>query len=549
MVTARTLPVTTFGGGISAVGVLSLPGVEAALIHVDKGPVTGAEDGTRQNPYHTVAQGLAAAAAIAAAGNPAVCLVYPGEYAETGLVMAADYVSLVGVGGRDAVRIAGTTQPTVLTITAELTSVWGITFEQSYVNSDIVHVNTGSSTRCELHECAFETAAAGSQAVNVGDGGCLLKDCKLYHGNLSGIFHRAILVTGNSGNNDVVVDNCQITGCLTLDESIIRIEHCKISSRSPTAGIVLTTGGEFHMRHCEHTEVQNDCLQFQAQPNVAVIQDNRLRATNVGYDINATLAVTGFDIAGNLMLRGMHGNISHIDPIKYVAVVGNPKLDFYQTLQHALDACTFDDCVIKLVDDLTLTAEAIPPAYGFRVTIDGNGFHSITRAGASALLALGQNVTLVDLRIYGALRITGTGTLTFVRGYMEGGVDLLNGCTAAAYFRCVRTSIVAQGFMPWAIRMQDVDPSIYVKRSYLKGTAGQPAIYYAVQNDNLKIEHSTIWHGSGAANLPIGRSAAQTPTYCSHHDAYNTDPLAGGWLTNAIAVAQRYNSYDVQSDY
>ena len=57
------------------------------------------------------------------------------------------------------------------------------------------------------------------------------------------------------------------------------------------------------------------------------------------------------------------------------------------------------------------------------------------------------------------------------------------------------------------------------------------------------------WHGDGAANNPFGRNAAQTPNYRSHHSRYNMDPQTGAIWTNLVAAAQRFDSYDVQTDY
>lgn len=51
----------------------------------------------------------------------------------------------------------------------------------------------------------------------------------------------------------------------------------------------------------------------------------------------------------------------------------------------------------------------------------------------------------------------------------------------------------------------------------------------------------------GKANLPFGRSGAQTPTYASHHCCYNVDPETGAIWTNSIGT--EYDVFDVDGDY
>ena len=98
------------------------------------------------------------------------------------------------------------------------------------------------------------------------------------------------------------------------------------------------------------------------------------------------------------------------------------------------------------------------------------------------------------------------------------------------------------------MRINDADPIIVIKRSYMKSNGANPAIYWdTITNNNLKVAYSKIFHGSLGANNPFGRSGAQTPDYRSHHSVYNLDPQTGAIWTNLITT--EYDVFDVNGDY
>lgn len=99
----------------------------------------------------------------------------------------------------------------------------------------------------------------------------------------------------------------------------------------------------------------------------------------------------------------------------------------------------------------------------------------------------------------------------------------------------------------YPISIADADPLITVLRSRLLGAANFEAIYWSAVNNDVRIGWSTIEHGDGGANNPFGRSAAETPDYYSHHNAYNSDPEAAGIWTNLVAPAQRFDAQDANA--
>jgi len=188
---------------------------------------------------------------------------------------------------------------------------------------------------------------------------------------------------------------------------------------------------------------------------------------------------------------------------------------------------------------------------GIDLTIDGNGKHTLSRAGSLAAHTVASTVVFRDLIIEGSLRIA-TSTASKLR---------VESCTMAGQIRIqlgpATASVVivdsfiqgsAAGFNP--IRFEDADPSVTILRSRIRGGTANTAVYWStITNDTLSISYSTIWHDSGGANNPFSRSGVQTPTWRGDHNAFNVDPDSFGWSTNLVAAGQQQSTFDVQSDY
>jgi hypothetical protein len=94
-------------------------------------------------------------------------------------------------------------------------------------------------------------------------------------------------------------------------------------------------------------------------------------------------------------------------------------------------------------------------------------------------------------------------------------------------------------------------PTIIVSQSYLKGYTGFPAIEYNSRaNDNVKIEYSTIMHGSLGANNPFSGEPSQVD-YAAHHTTLNAEPdiVDAAGFNNLIDLAQRQNTIDPDGDF
>jgi hypothetical protein len=204
---------------------------------------------------------------------------------------------------------------------------------------------------------------------------------------------------------------------------------------------------------------------------------------------------------------------------------------------------------VVLNSDQTITAPLTPPSYS--ILIDGNHQFKITRAAGLPLMTLDVNdsVKFVNIDLVGSIDVTGNGAQLSLADhtFLTGLVDVQGG-DAATLVKLDQCKVTGDATEKYGIRIADADPTIVVKRSYVKGVAGNEAVYWdsGVTNNNLKLAYSSVIHGSVGANVPFGRNAAQTPACSSHHNSYNADPFAATW-TNNIGTA--YDVIDPDGDW
>jgi len=530
----NTLPITSCGTGAGglAPGVESLPAIETRLLFVDKG-ANVASDGSRQEPYHTVAAALAQAAVLAPTVNSRVAiLIYPGEYAEDGL-NSVDYVDMVGVGPRGAVRIEGAAA-TTYTVDDAHTTHWNIIFANTGAFR-ILTVTGAMSTSALFVECAFEGAASDASCAAVVSGAdAEFQDCRFTN---AGIL-RAVL--GSDVGSVLVLRRCIIAGNLSLSSLAVTMEGC-------------TVGGLTELNTMAPVELRGNTFVSDTQgiiiyaiPVPGIIHNNRIVSGAGCYDLIAAGPITGLYIEGNVMTRGIHGLISHVKPERNVGAAGN--LDFYPTLQFALDSCTFDDITVKLLVDVNLAATLTTPA--FVLTIDGNGKHTITRAAGGQITTLGANssVTFRDVDLVGRIDILTNPVVLLLENCTM--LGRIYSAAAAGNTVTVRRSVLFGDVVTAnAIYVSDTVTVWKFEWSYIRAVSGFPfpALVYNAVNNNVYAKYSTFYYGNAAAD-PFSRTAAQTPTWHSHHDQFNSIPGAG-WLTNVIPAGQSQDSVDVNGDY
>ena len=141
----------------------------------------------------------------------------------------------------------------------------------------------------------------------------------------------------------------------------------------------------------------------------------------------------------------------------------------------------------------------------------------------------------------------------FVRGLMEGSGGRNNAYTSSdvtVYQDWFPRSALELVFDLEADRMRnlDFDP---------KAVESERGVVYSerrssVDNDNVKIGYSKVFHGSLSTNNPFtGITAATQAIYDAHHTAFNVEPDvsdATHYLNN-ISSSERKNTIDVNADY
>lgn len=532
-------------GGIPKCGVLSFPGIEQIIYVSQDSTYAGVADGTIQKPFTTIAAAVAAANALTPAeANRILILVYPGIYSEQ-VTLADDYVYLAGVD-RDSCALFNNTG-TPLTVSADVTAVWDMKIE-SDAGQGIVDI-TGSA---DFYECLFRGDDTAGEQVSINTTGTVLfKDCEFNEDDDGNV----ILGVGGAAAT-VTLEGCQMVGSCTLADGDVLLHDSRFFSTDGTATVQAQTGlDSLSIRGCEvYTESSGDAISIQSQTDLLLL-GNVLQTLAGDYSVQAAAAVTGAVIEDNVMIGGgIHANVSHVKPERIVGASG--MCDWYATTQEALDSCTFDDIVVRLKRDETLAANLTPPA-GRVLTLDGCGKHTLTiPAGINIFLNVCGANTYRDLHIHG------TGGLVAYIGSAAEQTFVDCEITSTSFYSVARVSIIDCRFTASAIEASlgaltftsNALVEATLKRSYFKGPPGAAYVFYwraggAGAVGAIRIQDCAIMHGSLGANNPFGRDAAQTPNYRSTHSIYNSDPQLGGWATNLVAAAQRFDSYDPNGDY
>lgn len=418
-------------------------------------------------------------------------------------------------------------------------------FEDGIVK--LVGANLFGFPQFEFEKCTFVNSggnvieAAGTTNSPVF---LILKNCLIFEDSL-GISWTIVKSAG--GRNELKLQNTDMRwGRINVTSSVdLYISGGVHYNEGGNPNIMSATTGRVEISKATYENDGATPISFTGNPSAFVFANNVI-VGSTSYDITSTVSVTNATVSGNVMVNGMDGNIKINSATKLV----QGGVDFYKDLVEALASVNTDNCTVQLNADQTIAAALTPPSYA--ILIDGQNQFAITRAAGSPLMTLGDNdnVKFVNIDLVGSIDISGDAAKLFLADhtYLVGLIDIIsgNGSTRIDLDQC---KVEGDASDQYCIRIADADPVIVVKRAYLKGDAGDPAVYWAAANDNVKLAYATVMHGSLGANNPFGRSAAQTPNYASHHCAYNSDPETGAIWTNLIAAGQRFDTLDVDADY
>jgi hypothetical protein len=314
------------GGGIGST--ISFPGIQQTIF-VDKGTTTGSEDGTVQNPYHTVGDALTAAAALTpAVDNKIAIVIYPGIYSENGL-SSQDYVYLVGVN-RDTCILQN--DSTIMTFSTEETAVTNLQFLGTDTNP-VISVSGAMTSQCEFNDCRFVMTRGNSgAAISVSSGGQVLFLNTTIEQLSSDV--DALVADSNSGNV-VEFDEVSVTGYLDIDGGTLTIYDSSILGQVDVGGTTAFSIGETLVRNPNDADAvilgttgavvisestfrapglsggsDRYMMRVTAQPSSCFICGTKFiwETAEPTYGVFSTFATFQFLGKGNGFQRGMNGN-------------------------------------------------------------------------------------------------------------------------------------------------------------------------------------------------------------------------------------------------
>ena len=258
------------------------------------------------------------------------------------------------------------------------------------------------------------------------------------------------------------------------------------------------------------------------------------------------MTVSNAIVLSNTMTKGAGGVgvFQHASPIKNV----NGGFDYYTTIQNALDGVSFDNSKIVMHEDQVITAALIPPNYV--IIVDGNHQFNITRSAGNPLMILGDNdkVKFVNIDLLGSIDVAGNSVELELADhtFLNGMIDVQSG-DVNTQIKLDQCKIVGDASDNYCVRVASANPTIIIKRANLKANLLNPAIYWQVDNDKVKLAYASIIHGSVAGNNPFGRNGALNINYASHHNCYNSNPELDANFVNLITT--NYDVADVNGDY
>jgi len=541
---------TPGSGGAPAPAGLSLPAVEQ-LLWVDSSGVAGGETGTRQDPFHDVRSAVVAANALApATANRILIMILPGVYVETGVLAPSAYVYLAGTN-REAciIRRAGT----ILDLDEAPFEAWNLTIQATGGTDPVIDVDSGNGS-IEFHECAI-ISTADDNAIAV-DGvqaeapDVWFVDCTLTSGGA------AVEVLSSAAEIHFV--HSEVIGEIIIDDGNLYCEGLDL------LGLISSTSEEIFVLHGSRiVNATTYCVYFGVTDGTAgsrSFEDNYLSSPEgenevdgLAWDGGGESPILPVEITTRrtVMQQGFSSFISPTTLMRYVGSAGDK--DFHGTLPDALDSILEDGTVVTLLEDVALgSTETLPTE---EITIDGNGY-TVTRTGGGFVFRITTGKkTLKNMTIEGWVELDAGGAVfaaELVKCVIEGTVDVDSGGNGSKLKinQCQVMGVEAEG--EYALKISDADPTIIVIHSRLTGSSGEGAqgavLYDTVTNDKLSVRHSTLMQGASATN-PFERTGAQTPSFDGHHNGYSADPTGGGWLTNRVAVGQRFDTIDLSGDF
>lgn len=551
----------------------AFPGIETMqALFVDQG-TNVAEDGSATSPFHSVASAYAAAKLLVPTeADQIAIIIMGGTYVET-LTMDTAYIHLVGQGiAATKILNTATAAPTVYIndIVNGYARIEDLTIENTQYTQHAFHLNNSNAFLRSVRMVGYNYTTA--HALNIS--GATVKasfDLCSFEGNqnnyhdvatinyTSGAVHFISCTLGNQGNGYWHITRAPLLrfiGCVTriptYDRGIVFIISTTAGSVVEFVGcrlyaanyelIRIQIGCTVIVTGC-HLSGSDYCITASNAGAVIIAAGNTFQATS--YDIYSSVALTTpAQLSGNRMSVGMHGNVRTACPIKDVGGTAEK----YANIEQALASVYADDSIVRLNEDVTVTAALAPPSY--RTIIDGQGTFKITRGKGLPFVAVDDedDITFRGCSLVGSADFAvaaDAAKLTLDDCYMVGMIDIQAG-VAGDLIQVIHCDIIGDDTDKVAMRIDDADPTIRVYDSYLRGYEAQIdnfAVYFNKDNNTFMAVQSDFlgWHDVEVPERwPFGAAGGLTPNITLYHDGLNAALAVA--FTNLIATP--YNVID-----
>jgi len=458
----------------------------------------------------------------------AVVAIYPGTYNEQ--LTSYPYIKVINVfdksnqGDSKTVQISPPsdkkTEVMLIEGSGYVYNFIGITFTADPVE----HGPYANAINAQFYNCRFNNGSFldgdADYACTLFFSGCTLNgptpinftgarghaDRSIYFDNSYGYADIILESTFPTGNPSVEALNCYLSASMSIKAAWeVNIIDSRIQNFTGSPNrLTFDTTGDIKISN----SIMSGGIHFVSNPGHLCIQKCNFNEPNataiIGADITADVPITNIDYCHNVQQNGIAGEIQTNDPVKHV---GNGSINEYYSLQDAINSIAVKG-VVDLRGSLTDLDEITIPS-NINVTIDGHKLHSLTFT--DDIVELGANEQLV---FYGLANLTGgnievDGNSAYV-GFEEcltvnAYVTLTSG--VGSYCLAYTSSLSGITGHP-AIKIDNTDVGIISGYSRIRGGVGHPALMFTVDaSNNLKAKYSTILHGDGSSNVPLGNTS------------------------------------------
>jgi hypothetical protein len=498
-------------GGSS--GANSFPGI-AQIIFVDKGTVTGSEDGSVQNPFHTILDAEnAAAALVPSATNRVTICIYPGLYDGQRIVTQSDYVSYYGIGGAENVRIQYSSG-NICSVSHDHLSIRGITCANGSAANNNYVLYLANATDISITDCVLDGSIRPGSITfyRAGTNEVTFRGC-YFNSTVSG------WNLADGAYNDIVFFyDCTFRG---WHSSYSKLVYYNCDIEAAHAGYVISIyNSEFY-----GCRIKN---QTADQPVIILSADGwKFIGCFIDSSGTAAYAITGAytgTSSGTVMAQGCQYQVKFYDKTYRTGPAYSCDIH-YSAYEAALAAASSSGVLILGVNDAS--AWGVP--LGSNLVVDGQGKYIFNPYSVN-----GTNVVIRNCFMGRDLVVTGGAQVKFENCvFSNKELEVDSSSTSACILVIERCEFVRTTASQSCLVISDVDPTIYITRSQLRGADSGYAINLAALNPNLTVSYSVL-ENYVPASSPISNPGAAL-TMNSFHNAYSSSPFTGN-LSNNVAT-------------